>query len=187
MKNTICAAIALAVTPMLANAASKNCCSNAPCALTGGDVTYDISCTTTSSCTCTPTTRDNLYGITVTTTNSQKVYCLGNTAYSKCESLTTTYTCASGYYGTATSASAGCTACPDNATCDGGNGSTFKCDVGYYKNGTACTRCPSSGGVYGTTAAIGATDITECYLPSGTTFSDTGGSGTYTGNCHYAK
>lgn len=68
---------------------------------------------------------------------------------------------------------------------------TYKCAVGYYgspKNTlSGCTRCPASGGVYGTTAAAGATSITKCYLPSGTAFSDTAGSGEYTGNCYYVE
>lgn len=63
----------------------------------------------------------------------------------------------------------------------------YQCIQGYYGSGQSCTRCPSSGGVYGTTAAAGATTITECYLPSGTAFSDTTGSGTYTDKCYYTN
>ena len=51
-------------------------------------------------------------------------------------SACTTYRCNSGYYGTALSASRGCTRCPTNATCAGGNNSTFVCNTGYYKNGS---------------------------------------------------
>lgn len=98
-----------------------------------------------------------------------------------------TYRCNAGYYGTATSGSSGCTACPANATCAGGNGSTFVCNQGYYKSGSACARCPSSGGVYGTTKSSGATSITACYMPSGTAFSDTSGRGSYTGDCYYTN
>lgn len=55
------------------------------------------------------------------------------------------YKCASGYYGTAnTAGTGGCTKCPANATCAGGNGSTFICNSGYYKNGSACTACPAN-------------------------------------------
>lgn len=65
----------------------------------------------------------------------------------------------------------------------------YQCAVGYYgrsKNGTSgCTRCPSSGGVYGTTATAGSTAITSCYIPEGSSFSDGTGSGTYTGNCYF--
>lgn len=71
----------------------------------------------------------------------------------------------------------------------------YACAQGYYDSrgvgistsasGVSCTRCPSSGGVYGTTAGAGADAITDCYLPSGTAFSDTTGGGTYTGNCYY--
>lgn len=68
---------------------------------------------------------------------------------------------------------------------------TYKCAVGYYGSpnnaSSGCTRCPASGGVYGTTAAAGATSITKCYLPSGTVFSDAAGSGEYTGNCYYVE
>ena len=96
-----------------------------------------------------------------------------------------TYACASHCYGTAKSASSGCAICPANATCNGGK--TFSCNKGYYKDGTSCKQCPSSGGIAGTTKNSGATSITECYLPSGTSFSDSYGSGTYTSDCYYTK
>lgn len=59
------------------------------------------------------------------------------------------YECARGYYGTANELSStattpsGCTACVSNATCAGGNGSTFSCDEGYYKcnKGTGAGSC----------------------------------------------
>ncbi len=57
----------------------------------------------------------------------------------------------------------------------------------YGDNFSGCYRCPSSGGVYGTTAGPGATDITECYLPAGTSFSDDIGSGTYSDDCYYTN
>jgi len=67
----------------------------------------------------------------------------------------------------------------------------YRCAVGYYgssSNGTSgCTRCPSSGGIYGTTASAGSTSITSCYIPSGTSFSDSTGSGRYTSNCYYSN
>lgn len=65
----------------------------------------------------------------------------------------------------------------------------YKCNIGYYGrplNATSgCTRCPSSGGTYGTTDEIGAVAITECYLPSGTSFLDMSGKGVYTDKCYY--
>ncbi len=65
----------------------------------------------------------------------------------------------------------------------------YRCAAGYYgtpTNGTSgCTRCPSSGGAYGTTAGAGATAPAACYIPAGAAFSDGTGSGTYTGNCYY--
>ncbi|MCM1294380.1 MAG: hypothetical protein NC311_02360 [Muribaculaceae bacterium] len=104
-----------------------------------------------------------------------------------CSPGSVTYKCASGYYGTATSARAGCTVCPSNATCGGGNGSTFSCNAGYYKNGTACTKCSTATGHNSATSAAGVTAITGCYIPSGTTFSDSTGSGKYTSNCYYSN
>lgn len=61
----------------------------------------------------------------------------------------------------------------------------YQCNKGYWGSGTSCAQCPSSGGVYGTTADAGATAITECYIPAGTVFSDSTGSGTYTEDCYY--
>lgn len=98
-----------------------------------------------------------------------------------------TLACASGYYGSASlnymaGTYQGCTKCPSNATCAGGNGSTFVCNANYYKNGGRfCSACPSSG-----RSSRGSTSITSCYLPSGTTGSDSTGSYTYTSNCYYS-
>lgn len=76
---------------------------------------------------------------------------------------------------------------------------TLVCDTGYYGTPTytyterygdyfaGCYRCPSSGGVYGTTAGPGATSVTECFIPSGNTFSDDSGSGEYSGDCYYTN
>ena len=71
----------------------------------------------------------------VPTTNGCNFIC------EKCKS-TTTVSCLSGYYGTANSdGTSGCTACPDNATCKGGNGSTFVCNEGYLKSASSCVKC----------------------------------------------
>ena len=79
------------------------------------------------------------------------------------------------------------------ASCDCGTctkTTSYRCAAGYYgtsTNGsTGCTKCPSSGGVAGLSAA-GSKAITSCYIPSGSSFSDSTGSGTYTGNCYYSK
>lgn len=61
------------------------------------------------------------------------------------------------------------------------------CDQGYYNDTSGiCLQCPSSGGIHGTTAGTGATSITECYIPANTSLSDTGGTYTYTQDCHYS-
>ncbi len=62
---------------------------------------------------------------------------------------------------------------------------SYRCAAGYYgssTNGTTgCTACPNGG----TSVAGSNTSITSCYLPTGTKFSDTSGSGEYTENCYY--
>lgn len=64
------------------------------------------------------------------------------------------------------------------------------CLPGYYGtyvkglNKPTCTQCPSSGGVYGTSAA-GSTAITECYIPSNTSITDSTGTYEFTDNCDY--
>lgn len=61
------------------------------------------------------------------------------------------------------------------------------CKSGYYLSSGKCVRCPSSGGVYGTTKDKNTGGITSCYIPSGNSFSDTTGSGVFTGNCYYSN
>lgn len=107
----------------------------------------------------------------------------------------TVYGCAAGYYtanvGDSTNSRLVCFACPDNATCGViGNTEMFKCKDGYYAasaNATTCTKCPSVGSVEGKTGKLGATSITECYVP-GTALAGSDDSGSYTYNddkCNY--
>lgn len=74
----------------------------------------------------------------------------------------------------------------NTSTCVCTKTTQYQCAAGYYgtsNNGTSgCTRCPSSG-----SSAAGTTAITSCYLPSGTTGSDSTGSYTYTANCYYSN
>ena len=74
----------------------------------------------------------------------------------------------------------------NTATCVCTKRTQYRCAAGYYgtsSNGTSgCTRCPSNG-----SSTAGATAITSCYLPSGTTGSDSTGSYTYTSNCYYSN
>lgn len=63
----------------------------------------------------------------------------------------------------------------------------YGCQPGYYYSGGtgssyACDKCPSPGTSWGNEETG---DITSCYIPSGTAFSDTTGSGTYKGACYY--
>ena len=61
------------------------------------------------------------------------------------------------------------------------------CKPGYYLDSGDCVRCPSSGGVYGTTVDKNTGGITSCYIPSGNSFSDTSGSGVYASDCYYTE
>ncbi len=65
------------------------------------------------------------------------------------------------------------------------------CAVGTYKSEsgtqTSCATCPPSGGTVGTTQSQGSTDITQCYIPAGASFSDNAGTYEYTNNCYYSK
>lgn len=74
----------------------------------------------------------------------------------------------------------------NTATCVCTKRTQYRCAAGYYgtsSNGTSgCSRCPSNG-----SSTAGATAITSCYLPSGTTGSDSTGSYTYTSNCYYSN
>ncbi len=105
--------------------------------------------------------------------------------------------CVAGYYGSASMSSSGpkgCTKCPDNATCMGGNGNGYSCNVGYYRSGSDCVRCPTVPNVYtdkacthpavGTTRSSGSEVINECILPTGTYYDPTGEM-EFTNNCFY--
>ncbi len=56
------------------------------------------------------------------------------------------------------------------------------CNAGYYLSSGDCKACPSPG-----TSAAGATSITECCIPSGTTGSDATGTYTYASPCCYSN
>ncbi len=56
------------------------------------------------------------------------------------------------------------------------------CLPGYYEKAGSCEECPPPG-----TSAAHSTSITDCYIPSGSTFSNDTGSGKYQGNCGYVN
>ncbi|MBR5566608.1 MAG: hypothetical protein IKW09_00695 [Alphaproteobacteria bacterium] len=65
-----------------------------------------------------------------------------------------------------------------------GTCSTFThCGLGYYKNGSVCTKCPNGG----TTSGYTNTGISACYLPTGTSMSDTSGTYTCSSNAYYVN
>ena len=67
---------------------------------------------------------------------------------------------------------------------------SYRCASGYYGSSldgvSGCTRCPSSGGIYGSSAA-GSTEITACYIPANTQLSDTTGTFIYSDDCYYSE
>ena len=84
--------------------------------------------------------------------------------------------------------------CGISTSCECTSSIKYRCAAGYYGTPSysqltgysGCTRCPSSGGVYGTSAA-GSTEITSCYMPSGTSMTDDVGTYEYTSNCYYTE
>ena len=156
-----------------------NCCQH-DCPISCSSVTYASQCTNNTFCTSCKSSTTTLNGVTTTTNRRIKSTCNNCHVTPSCNITSTTYKCASGYYGTATSAFAGCTKCPTNATCAGGNGSTFVCNSGTYKSGSGCASCPSPG-----TSPSGSTSISSCYIPRGAIGSDGSGTYMYTANCYY--
>ena len=78
--------------------------------------------------------------------------------------------------------------CEATAECVGDfcvRGQNYRCVAGAYgnpsaSNKTACAPCPSPG-----TSAAGSTSQSDCYIPAGTTGSDSTGTYKYTSNCYY--
>ena len=70
-----------------------------------------------------------------------------------------------------------------NAACTATTKTYTSCKPGYYLSGGTCQSCPSGG----TSADKNTGGVTACYLPSGTTGSDSTGSYTYTANCYYSN
>lgn len=101
------------------------------------------------------------------------------------------YVCGPGYTGTATGPNnAGCTACTNKPTTGASyttnNSCDWECASSYYKSNDECVQCPpsSAGGIYmnqqltgyrpGATSGTGATSVSECYLPAGTYYNESG-------------
>ncbi len=58
------------------------------------------------------------------------------------------------------------------------------CAKGKYPNTSGiCVACPNGG----TTSTRGGLAITDCYLPSGNTYSETAGKYEFTSNCYYSN
>ncbi len=67
--------------------------------------------------------------------------------YETQSSSTQPYKCKAGCYGVAVytgNSVKGCTKCPANASCSGGNYTNFKCNNGYYSVNNQCAPCPAN-------------------------------------------
>lgn len=73
------------------------------------------------------------------------------------------------------------------AACEETNRTYVMCKPGYYLSGTICIACPESSLGETTSADQNMSGVRDCYLPAGTSFSDSTGSGTYSENCHYSN
>lgn len=77
-------------------------------------------------------------------------------------------------------------------TCTANMIKIYGCDAGYYTTATppdenmTCQACPTLGTATGH-SEIGNTDITGCYIPADSTFSDSSGSGIISGDCYYKE
>lgn len=82
--------------------------------------------------------------------------------------------------------------------CDSGTGPvrppiTFGCAAGEYQDDSSnlimCKDCPSDtiNGATNVTSPGGEIPITSCYIPSGTSFADSTGRGTFTAKCNYTN
>ena len=84
-------------------------------------------------------------------------------------------------------------ACTDNllaGVCETEWQYSYRCARGFYGNPTAsnqndCVRCPTFGTIQGTTPDAGATQIGDCYLPSGSKLSDATGEYEFSEDCYY--
>lgn len=99
------------------------------------------------------------------------------------------YRCNKGYYSAGgktisdSKSELSCTACPANAACTEYGMTTFTCNIGYYKNGNACTSCETTCGAGHTTDAAGATASSACKAPANVEITDDTGTFTYSVAC----
>jgi len=83
--------------------------------------------------------------------------------------------------------------CENTTTCK--SVTQYGCNAGYYGQPTdatsdECKKCPGDGTSslpQLTVVGINNTEITDCYIPTGTEMSDSTGTYTYTQNCYYTE
>ena len=104
-----------------------------------------------------------------------------NSVSCTCGSITTSYRCEAGYWGSPTNASSGCTVCPGshpNSTA-GSNSTQSTCNV-------SCTACAATSGATCTLAAANATYNNSCSYTTGCSagyYGPASGAGTYNPAC----
>lgn len=96
---------------------------------------------------------------------------------SVCDNLQTSCT-KSGSYMTCTGNT--CTPDYDMGECTTGSKTTYHCAPNYYGTGKSCSPCPNGGA-----SPENTTSITGCYLPSGSTFTDSIGTYKCNGAAYY--
>ncbi len=80
--------------------------------------------------------------------------------------------------------------CPENASV-ALDAKSCECNIGYYgelSNSTGkCTQCPTLNGVKGTTSQRGKKYITDCFIPTDETITDSSGKYKFIQECHYTR
>ena len=68
---------------------------------------------------------------------------------------------------------------------------SYRCESGYFgtptKGISGCTSCADATGNSNATSKVGATAITDCYIPAGNSDEDTTGHFSYTDDCKYSN
>ncbi len=145
-------------------------------------------------------------GYTLTETTTTLTTCTGNITYYYCKAdiggdidpIICNGTCSDCDSSTWTAAGTGyqqrTNATCNTKTCLCTKSTEYRCASGYYGtppklqmigNLKGCTRCPSSGGIYGLSDVGRNSEITDCYMTNDS--SDNTGDFTYTSKCYYTE
>ena len=173
---TVCRQMACMPSDSSIEVRGLNCAmSTATCWGSGTDKTGVESCTTCESG-YTKVSKSIILSCGNGTVTATYNTCLPTCTTSNCKSDTSWSAAGTGYQKKANRS------CSDSTTCK--TTYSYRCAAGYYgssSNGrSGCNPCPSGG-----TSSAGTTSATGCYIPSGTTGSDSTGTYKYTSNCYW--